>query len=117
MYGWSAELIGNNHPPWLYFAKKIGVSLSDAKNYGNSPVRLGKRIAVRGEIGLSGHSKARLCKKRLKFTARGGLLFADAPSGDFGPVVILAFDGAACHAPQHGDLANVGERIGDWTLE
>ena len=49
--------------------------------------------------------------------AWGGLLFADAPSGDFGPVVILAFDGAACHAPQHGDLADMSERIGNWALE
>ncbi|HLZ12680.1 MAG TPA: FAD-dependent oxidoreductase [Candidatus Acidoferrum sp.] len=38
-----AELIGDNHPLWLHFADKFGVKLTDAKDYGNSPIRLGNR--------------------------------------------------------------------------
>jgi len=38
-----AELIGDNHPLWLYYAKRFGLHLSVAKDYGNSPVRLGQK--------------------------------------------------------------------------
>jgi hypothetical protein len=36
---------------------------------------------------------------------------------DLGHKEILTPQGAPGEAPQHGDLANVGERIGDWALE
>ena len=36
-----AELIGDNHPLWLHYADLFGVGLTDAKDYGNSPIRIG----------------------------------------------------------------------------
>jgi monoamine oxidase len=34
------ELIGSNHPLWCGYAKGFHLEFSDAKDYGNSPVRL-----------------------------------------------------------------------------
>jgi monoamine oxidase len=35
------ELIGSNHPLWCEYAKTFGLKLDNAKDYGNSPVRIG----------------------------------------------------------------------------
>jgi monoamine oxidase len=37
------ELIGSNHPLWISYARHFGLKFSDAKDYGNSPVRVGRR--------------------------------------------------------------------------
>jgi monoamine oxidase len=37
------ELIGSNHPLWCEYAKTFGLKLNNAKDYGNSPVRMGGR--------------------------------------------------------------------------
>jgi monoamine oxidase len=37
------ELIGSNHPLWCEYAKTFGLRLDNAKDYGNSPVRIGGR--------------------------------------------------------------------------
>ncbi len=39
-----AELIGDNHPLWLYYADHFGLELSDARDYDNSPTILDGRI-------------------------------------------------------------------------
>jgi monoamine oxidase len=37
------ELIGSNHPLWCEYARHFHLEFNDAKDYGNSPVRLGGR--------------------------------------------------------------------------
>ena len=37
------DLIGSNHPLWCEYAKTFGLRLDNAKDYGNSPVRIGGR--------------------------------------------------------------------------
>jgi hypothetical protein len=48
---------------------------------------------------------------------RFGLIGTDLSDGDGGDVEVFAMDGAAGEAAQHGELAAVGESIGDGALE
>ena len=45
------------------------------------------------------------------------MLEADAAGGDFGLEIILALHRGAGQAPEHGDLADVSERVGDGGLQ
>jgi hypothetical protein len=49
--------------------------------------------------------------------AWNGLVWSELAGGDIREVVILAFDQAVRHSPEHGDLASVGEGVGDGSLE
>ncbi len=42
---------------------------------------------------------------------------ADAAGGDVGFEIVLAKDGRASETPEHGDLADMIQRVGDRTLE
>src|SRR5580698_9776141 len=53
----------------------------------------------------------------LKFAAGGGLVFAYAAFGNFGYDKVLAADGDAGHAAEDSDLTDVGQGVGDGTLE
>jgi hypothetical protein len=53
----------------------------------------------------------------LEFAAGSGLVEADAAGGDVRLEIVFAFDGAAGEAAEHGDLADVVERVGDGALE
>jgi hypothetical protein len=46
-----------------------------------------------------------------------GLVLAEAAGGDIRFEVVLTFDGSACHATKHGELADVIQSVGDWALE
>jgi monoamine oxidase len=46
-----AELIGDNHPLWLHYADYFGLSLSDARDYSNSPVVVDGRLLSGAESG------------------------------------------------------------------
>ena len=45
------------------------------------------------------------------------MLEPDAANGDFRFVIVFALDGSAGEAPEHGNLADVGERVSDRALE
>ena len=53
----------------------------------------------------------------LKFAAGRWLVFAYTAFGDFGYDQVLAADGDAGDASEHGDLADVGQGVGDGALE
>src|ERR1035437_597659 len=53
----------------------------------------------------------------VKFLARGRLVRANASYGDFGDIIIFALDRNAGHSPQHRDLADVSERVGERALK
>ena len=48
---------------------------------------------------------------------RSGLRGVDLACGDRGNVVVFAGDGRAGQAAEHGELAGVGEGVGDGSLE
>ena len=45
------------------------------------------------------------------------LIRPDVPRFNLGPRIVFAFDWTAFKTTQHGDLANVGERVGDGSLK
>ena len=53
----------------------------------------------------------------LEFAARGGLLGADAASGDVRSEIVFAHDGGSAEAAEHGYLADVIESVGDGALK
>jgi hypothetical protein len=53
----------------------------------------------------------------LEFAARRGLLEADTAGGNLRLEVVLAFNWAGGEAAQHSNLADVGERVRDRSLE
>src|ERR1035438_9857072 len=55
--------------------------------------------------------------RSLELLHRRCLIGADAPDFDFRHEKILAARRAPCHAAQHGDLSDVGQRIGHRTLK
>jgi hypothetical protein len=52
-----------------------------------------------------------------EFAARGGLFGADAAGDDVGFEVVFAENGRAGETAEHGDLADVSERVGDGSLK
>src|SRR5207245_9357404 len=52
-----------------------------------------------------------------EFTLGSGLLRADASGGNVGFEVVFTVDGRARKAPEHGDLPDVIQRVGDGRLE
>lgn len=53
----------------------------------------------------------------VEFLHRGGLGMADAAGFNSGAQVVFASNGSSGHAPQHGDLAHMRERVRNRTLE
>jgi len=46
-----------------------------------------------------------------------GLVVANSASSNLGNEVVFAFYGHAGHPSEHGNLSDVGESVGDWTLK
>ena len=57
------------------------------------------------------------CIASIEFPLRRGLLRSHAAAYNIGDKIILAFYGAARHAPQHGDLSHMGEGVGHRPLK
>ena len=53
----------------------------------------------------------------VEFATRGGLVRAYTSGSDGGFVIVFALDWAAGQAAEHGELTDVRERVGYWTLE
>ena len=56
-------------------------------------------------------------RRLLKFAAGGGLLEADVAGGDFGFEIVFALHRGAGESAEHGDLADVRQRVGNGALE
>ncbi len=76
------------------------------------------RMAPHFFMSIIAMNESRVQARRLvKFAARGGLVLADLAAANFRFVVVLALHGRAGDTPQHGELADVREGIGDGALE
>ena len=53
----------------------------------------------------------------IEFAARGGLIDAYVAGDNLGFEIVFTFDGASSEATEHGNLADVGERVGNGALE
>jgi hypothetical protein len=62
-------------------------------------------------------SKGRNAEILIEFADGHALFQTNAPCCNFRTIIILTANWSASHAPQHGDLADVRERISNGSLE
>ena len=68
-----------------------------------------------GASASGGHPYGRA--RLVEFEIGLGLVWAQAAGGDIGLEIVFTLDGSACHAAEHGELADVVEGVGDGTLK
>ncbi len=81
--------------------------------------RAGARPTGKWKWELEADGRERAARRAVLFEglSRSGLRGTDLARGDGGNVVVFAADGCARKAAEHGELAGVGQGVGDGALE